>query len=131
MNTGSFERTATHVMLVLFALLALAPLVVVVLAAMHPSGALLSGVGLPDSLSLSTFRTAWNEGGFRQLMTSSAIVAVTVVAFTTVLSIPAGYAFGTMRFPFADLLFYVILTPIWIGLRALAWLAEFKARRLR
>jgi hypothetical protein len=28
-------------------------------------------------------------------------------------------------------LFYVILTPVWIGLRALAWLAEFKARRLR
>ena len=28
-------------------------------------------------------------------------------------------------------LFYVILTPIWIGLRVLAWLAEFKARRLR
>jgi hypothetical protein len=31
----------------------------------------------------------------------------------------------------AVLLFYVILTPIWIGLRALAWLAEFKARRQR
>lgn len=28
-------------------------------------------------------------------------------------------------------LFYVILTPFWMGLRALAWLAEFKARRLR
>ena len=28
-------------------------------------------------------------------------------------------------------LFYVILTPVWIGLRALAWLAEFKARRKR
>ena len=28
-------------------------------------------------------------------------------------------------------LFYVILTPVWIGLRALAWLAEFKARRRR
>jgi hypothetical protein len=27
--------------------------------------------------------------------------------------------------------FYVILTPIWIGLRGLAWLAEFKARRRR
>ena len=33
-------------------------------------------------------------------------MAVTVVALTTVLSIPAGYAFGTMRFPLADLLFY-------------------------
>jgi hypothetical protein len=27
--------------------------------------------------------------------------------------------------------FYVILTPVWIGLRALAWLAEFNARRAR
>jgi hypothetical protein len=29
----------------------------------------------------------------------------------------------------ADFVFYVLLTPIWIGLRAVAWLAEFKARR--
>ena len=28
-------------------------------------------------------------------------------------------------------LFYVLLTPIWIGLRALAWIAEFRARRRR
>ncbi len=31
----------------------------------------------------------------------------------------------------AVLLLYVILTPIWIGLRVLAWIAEFKARRRR
>jgi len=31
----------------------------------------------------------------------------------------------------ADLLFYVVLTPIWIGLRVVAWLAEFQARRRR
>ena len=29
------------------------------------------------------------------------------------------------------LVFYVLLTPIWIGLRALAWVAEFRARRRR
>ncbi len=29
------------------------------------------------------------------------------------------------------LIFYVLLTPIWIGLRWLAWLAEFRARRRR
>ena len=28
-------------------------------------------------------------------------------------------------------LFYVLLTPIWIGLRGLAWIAEFRARRHR
>jgi hypothetical protein len=31
----------------------------------------------------------------------------------------------------ADFVFYVLLTPIWIGLRAVAWLAEFQARRRR
>lgn len=28
-----------------------------------------------------------------------------------------------------DFIFYVVLTPIWIGLRSLAWVAEFRARR--
>ena len=31
----------------------------------------------------------------------------------------------------ADFVFYVVLTPIWMGLRAVAWLAEFRARRRR
>jgi hypothetical protein len=31
----------------------------------------------------------------------------------------------------ALVVFYVLLTPIWMGLRALAWLAEFRARRRR
>jgi lauroyl/myristoyl acyltransferase len=31
----------------------------------------------------------------------------------------------------ADFIFYVVLTPIWIGLRVIAWLAEFRARRRR
>lgn len=31
----------------------------------------------------------------------------------------------------ADILFYVVLTPIWLGLRAVAWLAEFRARHRR
>jgi inner membrane protein involved in colicin E2 resistance len=31
----------------------------------------------------------------------------------------------------ALVLFYVILTPLWLGLRGLAWIAEFRARRRR
>lgn len=31
----------------------------------------------------------------------------------------------------ADIVFYVLLTPIWIGLRVVAWTAEFRARRRR
>jgi hypothetical protein len=29
----------------------------------------------------------------------------------------------------ADLVFYVLLTPLWLGGRVLAWLAEWRARR--
>ena len=29
----------------------------------------------------------------------------------------------------ADFIFYVLLTPFWMGLRAVAWLAEFRTRR--
>ena len=29
----------------------------------------------------------------------------------------------------AIIVFYVVLTPVWFGLRVAAWVAEFKARR--
>jgi hypothetical protein len=29
----------------------------------------------------------------------------------------------------ADLVFYVLLTPVWLGLRGAAWVAELRARR--
>jgi len=31
----------------------------------------------------------------------------------------------------ADFVFYVLLTPIWMGLRAVAWLAEMRSRARR
>jgi hypothetical protein len=31
----------------------------------------------------------------------------------------------------ADLIFYVLLTPFWLGLRALAWLADLRSRQKR
>jgi hypothetical protein len=31
----------------------------------------------------------------------------------------------------ADIVFYVLLTPLWLGIRAVAWVAELRARRGR
>jgi len=31
----------------------------------------------------------------------------------------------------AVLVFYVLLTPLWLGLRGAAWLAEWRSRRAR
>ena len=45
-------------------------------------------------------------------------------------SVPVRYwvAWGLLM-ALADFVFYVLLTPIWIGLRVVAWLAEFRRRR--
>jgi raffinose/stachyose/melibiose transport system permease protein len=118
MITSRAERTLTYVIALLFALASIAPLAGVLLAALHPPGALLSGISLPDRFSLDTFAAAWERGSFTTLMTSSLIVSLAVVALTTVTSIPAGYAFGVIRFPFANLLFYVLIAGIIIPFEA-------------
>jgi hypothetical protein len=41
------------------------------------------------------------------------------------------WAFWWVELVAGMFIFYVVLTPIWIGIRALAWLAEFRARRRR
>jgi raffinose/stachyose/melibiose transport system permease protein len=118
-TASGVERAVTYAVLVLFSVLALAPIAVIVLTAMHPPGALLTGVELPDSLSLATFRSAWDAGGFGRLMASSLLVSASVVALTTVLCIPAGYAFGTMRFPGATPIFYLMLAGMVVPFESL------------
>jgi hypothetical protein len=45
-------------------------------------------------------------------------------------SVPLRYwALWWFMLVIADFIFYVLLTPIWIGLRVVAWLAEFRTRR--
>jgi hypothetical protein len=38
------------------------------------------------------------------------------------------WAFWWLLLVVADVLFYVILTPVWLGLRGAAWLAELRSR---
>ena len=41
------------------------------------------------------------------------------------------YAIYFAAMLFADVLFYVVLTPVWLGLRAAGWAAEMKSRLMR
>jgi len=118
MITSRGERSLSYAIALLFAVAALAPLAGILIAALHPPGALLSGISLPETLSLDTFGTAWDEAKFSTLMTSSVIVSVSVVVITTLASIPAGYAFGVIRFPFSNVLFYVLIAGIIIPFEA-------------
>jgi raffinose/stachyose/melibiose transport system permease protein len=111
------EQYATYLLLGVFSIVALAPIVgILVTAVQAPRG--LASFGEPDGLHLGNFSRAWEEGHFADYLKSSVIVAVSVVAGSTVLSILAGYAFGMMRFRGEQALFYLLLLGLMVPLEA-------------
>jgi raffinose/stachyose/melibiose transport system permease protein len=111
------EQALTYTLLGVFSLIALVPIAGIVLTALQAPGELAT-FGEPSGVHLANFATAWDEGNFSSYLRSSVIVAVVVVAASTLLSIPAGYAFGLMRFRGEQALFYLFLLGLMVPLEA-------------
>ena len=107
------EQGLNYAILLFFSAVALYPVLGILLTALSPSG---TGAtfGIPSSLHFDNFQSAWSEGHFGAYLRSSTIVAGSVVAISTVLSIMSGYAFGLMRFRGATVLFYVFLLGLMV-----------------
>ncbi len=132
------ERTLNYAILTFFAVLSVMPLLGVVLAAVTPPGQAVQGFAIPaDGVDLGNFVRVWRDADFgRALWTSFQMTAITVV-LSTIASILAGYAFGTMRFPGSTTIFYVFLIGLlmpfeatvipvyymmrWLGLTGTVW----------
>jgi len=106
------EQAVNYAILVVFALIALYPIVGVLLTALGPANA--SSFTIPSSLHFSNFSDAWKQGHFSQYLRSSVIVAVSVVLVSSAFSILSGFAFGVMRFRGSTVLFYVFLLGLMI-----------------
>jgi raffinose/stachyose/melibiose transport system permease protein len=111
------EEQLTYLLLGVFSLIALVPIVGIVVTALQARGGAAS-FGVPDGLNVDNFATAWDEGNFGDYLRSSAIVTVSVVVLSTLLSILAGYAFGMMRFRGSSALFYLMLLGLMVPLEA-------------
>ena len=111
------EQALTYALLGVFSLVALVPIAGIVLTALQAPGELTS-FGRPGGFHPGNFATAWEDGHFSYYLRSSVIVAVTVVTASTLLSIPAGYAFGMMRFRGDQALFYLFLLGLMVPLEA-------------
>jgi raffinose/stachyose/melibiose transport system permease protein len=123
------ELVLNYAILILFAAIALYPVLGILVTALGTPGDP-SGFHVPSSLHFENFRAAWNEGHFSRYLRSSAIVAVSVVAVSTVLSIMSGYAFGLMRFRGATVLFYVFLLGLMVPEEAMIVPLYFDLRDL-
>ncbi|APX33636.1 sugar ABC transporter permease [Brachybacterium sp. P6-10-X1] len=112
MRVSAAERTMNYVVLVLFALFALAPILTILATAVSPQ------IGDPAGLHPGNFVEAWQVGGFGRSLGNSLIVAAIVVTAAVTLSVLSGYAFGTMRFRGSTVLFYVFLLGLMIPTEA-------------
>ncbi|MCS7221584.1 MAG: carbohydrate ABC transporter permease [Anaerolineae bacterium] len=100
----------TYVLLTPFLLLAVVPFVIVVFTAFKTPEEIAQGAFSPPEVwRWSNFAKAWVQAHFGQYFRSSAIVVSSVVAVSTLLSVLSGYAFGRMKFPFSQFLFFVFL----------------------
>jgi raffinose/stachyose/melibiose transport system permease protein len=125
------EQTLNYVILVAFSFMVLYPIFGILFTALNQPGEASGSFGLPSVPRLDNFARAWDQGNFASYLRSSAIVAFAVVTVSSLLSILAGYAFGTMRFVGSKTLFYLfvvgivvpletLLVPLYYDLRALS-----------
>lgn len=110
--TSPFERIGSYLVLTFFAAVTLYPIVGIVFVALTHSSSPVTGFSIPWPPTLANFSRAWSVGHFGSYLRSSLIIALSVVSVSSVLSVLAGYAFGTMRFPGSRALFYLLLLGI-------------------
>ncbi|WP_026820139.1 carbohydrate ABC transporter permease [Arthrobacter castelli] len=111
------ERLMNYVVLFLFAAMALGPVLIILANAFAPQSADAGGGFL--GLHPGNFVDAWQQGNFSSYMLTSVAVAAIVVVSAAVLSILAGYAFGTMTFRGSQVLFYLFLLGIMVPAEAI------------
>lgn len=100
MRVSLRENLLTHTILLIAAVIALMPFATIIARSLGGQG------------GIENFGTAWEEGRFATALTSSLLVATSVVVIAAVLAATAGYALATMRVPGARLIVVLLLVGI-------------------
>ena len=118
--TSRAQVAMNYLLLILCSAVAVYPLVGVVLASLYPAGPSTSpsGFALPPTFAWHNYVDAWQRGGFAGSFSTSLIVAAVMVPASVVLSVVAGYAFATMRFPGSRAIFYLFILGLIIPTEA-------------
>ena len=110
---SSITRHSQTVILVLFALYALAPVYLVLLASMRSEADLFSGpLSLPWPLEGANFVRVWTESGFSTFFRNSLVISASVTILILLTAPLAGYAFAKMQFRGREPLFALFLAGL-------------------
>jgi raffinose/stachyose/melibiose transport system permease protein len=93
-------RTVFYLVLAVLAIYAIAPLVIVVFAALKSEQSLAANpLGLPTHFEWSNFSTAWTQGNIGTGMRNSAIIASGTIIGVCIIAGLAAYAMGRLEMP--------------------------------
>ncbi len=121
--THRLEASITHLVLIFFAFVSVAPIVGIVIQAF-------TGPQFGRGWTAGNVARAWGTGQFPTTVPASLVVACGAMALSVTLSTAAGYAFGCLRFRGADALFYFILLGIVVPVEPVLISLYFDMRRL-
>jgi raffinose/stachyose/melibiose transport system permease protein len=119
-TTSRAQVVLNYTLLIVVTAVAVYPLIGVVLASLYPSGpgTAPSGFALPPTFAWRNYITAWEQGAFGASFATSLVVAAVMVPASVALSVLGGYAFATMRFRGANVLFYLFILGLIIPTEA-------------
>lgn len=108
---GFIFRVLMYAFLTMAATVVLIPLVSLFSVSLQPPESTQTSLSFPTDPAWENYVIAWTKGDFPLplLMINSLIVAGIVVPLGVTVSVLAGYAFGTMRFPGSNVLFYIFM----------------------
>jgi raffinose/stachyose/melibiose transport system permease protein len=129
MRTSRTQSVVARVILVVAGLAALAPLVGVLVMALGSPREVGGSVNL-GSPHFSNFQVVWTAAQLPQALRTSLLISCIATLLTVVLSIPAGYAFASFRFPLRAVLFVVVLAGLMLPNESLIIPLFFDFRKL-
>lgn len=115
LTLGAFPagRLLRHVIPLLFAFYALAPVYLVLLASVRSEAELFSGpLSMPWPIDLSNFSRTWTESGFAHYFLNSLIISTGSTVLVLITAPLAGYAFAKLDLPRKELLFGLFLAGL-------------------
>jgi raffinose/stachyose/melibiose transport system permease protein len=105
-------------LLLSYAVVAIAPMIVMVIDSLRPNRAVLSDpLGLPTSLDFSSYTKAWKDASFATYMGNSALVTIAAVALDVCVALPAAYVLGRYQFRGSGVLIAYFLSGLMLPIR--------------
>jgi raffinose/stachyose/melibiose transport system permease protein len=104
-------KVLMYAFLTMAATIVLIPLISLFTVSIQPSDSSSTSLSWPANPDWDNYLIAWTKGDFPLpvLMINSLLVALAVVPIGVTVSVLAGYAFGTMKFPGSNVIFYLFM----------------------